>query len=175
MTQISINGIRDLQISIGPDPPRWPTVKLREILLLLLFLIRQQRQHRSFQPVTASTWSPLGNAARTQWGFWSLFLAVVSISRRDERKRFTATSMITLFSNLPGQYLWADTGIKGSLQLWQLWIWKYKHWHATVWLGCTSNTGLRSKQWFDIVLSCYRRQNMLRYKLGRTANANNLV
>lgn len=35
---------------------------------------------------------------------WSLFLVVVSISCYREGKQFTTTSMITLFSNLPGQY-----------------------------------------------------------------------
>lgn len=56
--------------------------------------------------------NPRGKCSKDTAGIWSLFLAVVSISCYGEGKQFTATSMITLFSNLPGQYLKAGTGIR---------------------------------------------------------------
>lgn len=102
------------------------------------FSLHQQTKDRSILS-TCNTYhvNPRGKCSKDTVGIWSLFLAVVSISCYGEGKQFTSTSMITLFSNLPGQYLKAGTGRRSWLLLTQLWFWILKHWNATVWWGCT--------------------------------------
>lgn len=60
----------------------------------------------SFQPAARHlNEPPEGNAAGIQCGFGHCPWLLYQLAATVRGKQFTATSMITLFSNLPGQYL----------------------------------------------------------------------